>query len=101
MKPVIWSAEARQDYLDILHHIAGDNAFAAEKVVDAIEKAGNGLGGFATGQPGRVMGTYEKSVHRLPYIIVYALAAHAGRESVIVLRVIHTARDWPAEGWPR
>ena len=101
MKPVVWSAEARQDYLDILHYIAGDNPFAAEKVVDAIEKAGSDLGRFATGRPGRVAGTYEKSLLRLPYIIAYALATHAGRESVIILRVIHTARDWPAEEWPR
>ncbi len=101
MKPVLWSAEARQDYLDILRYIAADNPFAAEKVVDAIEKTGNDLGRFATGRPGQVMGTYEKSITRLPYIIAYALAAPAGRESVIILRVIHTSRDWPAEEWPR
>jgi toxin ParE1/3/4 len=100
MKPVVWSAEARQDYLDILRYIA-DNPLAAEKVVDVIEKIGNELGRFATGRPGRVTGTYEKSITRLPYIIAYALATRADRESVVILRVIHSARDWPAEEWPR
>jgi plasmid stabilization system protein ParE len=37
----------------------------------------------------------------LPYIIAYALRPIAGRESVVIVRVIHTARDWPAEEWPR
>ncbi len=69
--------------------------------MDAIEKAGNDLGRFATGRPGRVMGTYEKSITRLPYIIAHALAVHSGRECIVILRVIHTSRDWPAEEWPR
>ncbi len=101
MRSVVWSAEAEQDYLDILRCIAADNPFAAEKVVNAIEEAGNDLGTFATGRPGRVTGTYEKPVARLPYIVAYALASHAGNEIVVILRVIHTARDWPDEAWPR
>jgi plasmid stabilization system protein ParE len=101
MKPVVWSTEARRDYLDILRYIADDNPFAAEKVVDALEKTGNELGRFATGRPGRVTGTYEKSVTRLPYIIAYALVTRADHDSVVILRVIHTARNWPAEDWPR
>jgi toxin ParE1/3/4 len=47
-----------------------------------------------------VTGTYEKSVARLPYIIAYELRDMAGRESVVIVRVIHTSRDWPAEEWP-
>ncbi|UFW66897.1 type II toxin-antitoxin system RelE/ParE family toxin [Rhizobium laguerreae] len=77
--------------------MAKDNPDAAERVVDAIEDAGTKLGEFATGRPGRITGTYEKSLTRLPYIISYELRSIAGRESVVILRVIHTARDWPAE----
>ncbi|WP_313903308.1 type II toxin-antitoxin system RelE/ParE family toxin [Rhizobium laguerreae] len=77
--------------------MAKDNPDAAERVVDAIEDAGKKLGEFATGRPGRTTGTYEKSLTRLPYIISYELRSIAGRESVVILRVIHTARDWPAE----
>lgn len=58
------------------------------------------LGEMATGRPGRVIGTYEKSIDRLPYVIAYALMSHGDRESVMILRVIHTAREWTAEEWP-
>lgn len=97
MRPVLWSKQAHQDNLEILRYIATDSPDAAERVVDAIEDAGKKLGEFATGRPGRVIGTYEKSLTRLPYIISYELRSIAGRESVVILRVIHTARDWPAE----
>ena len=100
MKRVIWSADARRDYLDILRYIADDNPDAAERVADAIEHTGDGLGEFATGRPGRVTGCYEKSVPRLPYIIAYELTSLGGQEVIAILRVIHTSRDWPAEEWP-
>ncbi|MGO6680641.1 type II toxin-antitoxin system RelE/ParE family toxin [Rhizobium leguminosarum] len=97
MRPVLWSKQAHQDNLETLRYIAKDNPDAAERVVDAIEDAGKKLGEFATGRPGRITGTYEKSLTRLPYIISYELRPIAGRESVVILRVIHTAREWPAE----
>jgi len=100
MRPVVWSLEAHRDNLEILRYIAEDNPLAAERVVDAIEEAGNKLGEFATGRPGRVSGTYEKSLARYPYIIAYELRQVAGRDSVVIVRVIHTSRDWPAEEWP-
>jgi toxin ParE1/3/4 len=100
MRPVVWSETARRDTLGILLHIAEDSPAAAERVVDAIEDAGRKLGEFATGRTGRVSGTYEKSLVRLPYILAYELTMIAGRESVVILRVIHTARDWPDENWP-
>jgi plasmid stabilization system protein ParE len=92
--------EAHRDNLEILRYIAEGNPLAAERVVDAIEDAGNTLGKLATGRPGRVSGTYERSLDRYPYIIAYELRQIAGRDSVVILRVIHTARDWPAEEWP-
>lgn len=101
MRPVVWAEAARRDYLDLLHYIAADNPPAAERVAEAIADAGSRLGDFATGRPGRVTGTYEKPVPRLPYIISYALLPVGGRESVVILRVIHAARDWPDEAWPR
>ena len=61
---------------------------------------GYALGHMATGRAGRVSGTYEKPVPRLPYVIVYSLVLDQGQETVFVLRVIHAARDWPPESWP-
>ena len=100
MRPVFWSITAQRDNLEIVRHIAQDNPNAAQRVVDAIEDVGNKLGGLATGIPGRVSGTYEKPLSRYPYILAYALRDIAGRESVVILRVIHMARDWPPEDWP-
>ncbi|MDX0595531.1 hypothetical protein GOD17_09935 [Sinorhizobium medicae] len=62
--------------------------------MDAIEDAGNKLATFR-GRPGRVSGTYEKSLDRRPYIVSYELREVAGRESIVIVRVIHTSRDWP------
>lgn len=67
-------------------------------MLGAIRNTGNALADFATGHPGRVAGTYEKSVTRLPYIIAYALSED-GRD-LVVLRVIHTSRNWVADQWP-
>ncbi|WHO72201.1 type II toxin-antitoxin system RelE/ParE family toxin [Rhizobium sp. BT03] len=95
MRPVFWSEAAHRDNLEILRYVAADNPHAAERIVNAIEDAGKKLGEFATGRQGRVTGTYEKPLARLPYIISYELQSIAGRESVVILRVIHAARDWP------
>jgi plasmid stabilization system protein ParE len=96
VRRVNWSDEARDDFFRILRHIADDDPDAAERVVRAIEETGTALGDYATGHPGRVGGTYEKSVRRLPYVIAYAL----GGSELTILRVIHTSRDWPPGQWP-
>lgn len=98
MRRVVWSDIAKQDYLDILRHIAADDPDAAERVLTAIETTGDKLADFATGHPGRVSGTYEKTVSHLPYIITYALSGDD--RAVSILRVIHAARDWQSEEWP-
>ena len=98
MRRVVWSEDARQDYLAILRHVAADNPAAAEEVADAIARVGTALGEFATGHPGRVAGTYEKLVGHLPYVIAYSLTDDD--RTVAILRVIHTARDWRADRWP-
>lgn len=100
MRPVVWAEDARRDYLDILRYIARDKPAAATRVAGAIQRAATGLGRLATGRPGRVADTYEKSVTGLPYVIAYAIRTIGDREAVAILRVIHTARDWPRGGWP-
>jgi toxin ParE1/3/4 len=100
-RPVQWSREALNNLKEQVAFIAQDNPAAAVRVANRIRSAGAALGEMATGRPGRVSGTYEKSVTRLPYIIAYVLSKRAGRESVVIVRVIHTARDWPDEEWPK
>ncbi|WP_342240668.1 type II toxin-antitoxin system RelE/ParE family toxin [Inquilinus sp. OTU3971] len=99
-RPVGWSREALDDIKSQVVFIARDDPLAARRIADRLRDTGEALGNLATGRPGRVTGTYEKSGSRLPYIIAYELRPIAGGESVVILRVIHTARDWPAEEWP-
>nr|WP_197975547.1 hypothetical protein [Rhizobium sp. CFBP 8762] len=47
--------------------IAQNNPEAARSIVDRLRSTGE----MATGRSGRVTGTYEKSITRLPYIISY------------------------------
>ena len=101
MRAVVWSDDAVEDFEQIVAYIAGDNPDAADRVADRIEAAGDALGALAAGRRGRVAGTYEKVVTGLPYIIAYAIRAQAeGRESIVILRIIHGARNWPADEWP-
>lgn len=96
-RPIRWSREALDDIKEQADFIAQDNPAAARRVVDHIRDTGNSLGEFATGRPGRVGGTYEKSTPRLPYIIAYTIIGNA----VIIVRVVHTSRDWPEGEWPK
>ena len=99
-RDVVWSRAALDDLKAQLVYIAADNPDAARRVADALRDAAVGLGKALTGRPGRVLGTYEKSVARLPFVIAYAISVTADRETVSILRVIHTARNWPKERWP-
>jgi plasmid stabilization system protein ParE len=99
-RPVTWSRAGLNDLKEQIAFISRDNPAAARRVADRLNEAAQALGEMATGRSGRVTGSYEKSVGRLPYIIAYELRSIAGRESIVILRVIHTARDWQEEAWP-
>ena len=98
MRRVQWSDDALDELEEQVVHIAKDNPAAARRVAKRIRETGDALGEFATGHPGRVSGTYEKSVSRLPYIVAYALN---DADSVLtILRVVHASRNWPSDEWP-
>jgi toxin ParE1/3/4 len=99
-RPVQWSRAALDDLKDQVFFIAREDPDAEARVAGRVRDTAAALGEMATGRPGRVIGTYEKSINRLPYVIAYALMSHGDRESVMILRVIHTAREWTAEEWP-
>ena len=100
-RPVVWSRAALDDLKTQVAYIAAENPAAAHRVADAIRAAALALSDIPTGRPGRVIDTYEKSIARLPYIIVYSITANLVGEAIAIVRVIHTARDWPAEQWPK
>jgi toxin ParE1/3/4 len=99
---VVWSENALDDLDSAIAYVAADNPIAARKVLERIDAAGDSLGQVATGRRGRVAGTYEKSVRGLPYILAYAIQPlPGGRERIVILRVIHGARNWPPGEWPK
>ncbi len=101
MRVVFWSPDALDDLNSVIAYIATENPQAALDVIDKIETAGTALGEMATGRKGRVSGTYEKVVAGLPYIMAYAIdQTRDGSERIVILRVIHGARDWKEENWP-
>jgi toxin ParE1/3/4 len=101
VREVVWSSAALDDLDETIAYIAQDNPGAAKRILAGIEKAAVSLGIRAIGRRGRVPGTYEKSVTRLPYIIAYALQQlHSGDERIVSLRVVHSARHWPTGEWP-
>ena len=94
-RPVRWSSDALADLTDQLAYIASENPSAARRVADALDRTALALGDMPTGRAGRVTGTYMKSVTGRPYVITYALMLQGGVEAVVIVRVIHTSRDWP------
>lgn len=92
-RPIRWSRAALDDLKQQVRHIAVDNPAVARDVAGRIDAAVRLLGERAIGRPGRVGGTYEKSVQALPYIIAYSIDVLEGRETLFVLRVTHTSRD--------
>ena len=99
-RPVIWTRAALSELKFQIDFIARENPAAARRVVERIRSSGNCLEDFATGHPGRVAETYERSVRGLPYIIAYAIVRTGSAETIAVLYVIHTARDWRVAEWP-
>ncbi|CAM4405151.1 type II toxin-antitoxin system RelE/ParE family toxin [Palleronia rufa] len=96
-----WSREALDDLKGEVAYIAADNPRAAQQVSDTLTRTAAALSDMPTGRPGRVTGTYEKTVTGLRYIIAYALTGDPDHGVVTILHVIHTSRDWQPESWPR
>jgi toxin ParE1/3/4 len=90
---VLWSPEAIDDLLSIRQYIEQDHPAAAREIVSAIVNlVEHQLPRFPqSGRAGRVEGTRELIVPRLPFIIPYRATA----ESIDVLRIYHASRIWP------
>jgi addiction module RelE/StbE family toxin len=100
-RPVRWSRDALDELKAIGRTIARDNPAAARNVAQKIRATASALGTRPIGRSGRIAGTYEKSVTGIPYILVYTIQSIVGEEAIVILRVIHTARNWPKETWPQ
>ena len=83
--------QARLDLIKIVEHIAEDNPDAADKLADDIESKAQGLREHPElYRVGRKRGTRELVAHQ-HYIVIYRVLA----AKVEILRVKHTAQQWP------
>ena len=88
---VIWTPEAQQDRADIWDAIASDNLRAAARLDALFSDAAATLTEHAKlGKPGIITGTHELIPHE-SYRLVYEIT----QETVWILALIHTARQWP------
>jgi toxin ParE1/3/4 len=88
---VVWTPEALQDRDDIWNHIATESPRAAARMDQLFSDAAVSLSDFPKrSRPGTVPGTRELIPHE-SYRLVYEIEG----ETVWVLTLIHTARQWP------
>ena len=88
---VIWTPEAEQDRLDIWEYIALDSPAAAVRMDRLFSEAASRLVAHPKlGKAGKIPGTRELIPHK-SYRLVYQIAG----ETVWVLALVHTARQWP------
>jgi toxin ParE1/3/4 len=85
---------AQADIEAAFDYIAQVSPRAAQVVVERILTALEALIEHPEmGRPGRVDGTRELVIARTPYVAVYEVTT----QGVAVVRVIHGARNWPAD----
>lgn len=88
---VRWSRRARLDVASVYVHIADHNIRAADALRDLIYRQAELLPNHPHAfRKGRLPGTREMVIHP-NYILVYA----ARDEAVTILRLLHSARNWP------
>lgn len=89
-----WSAFAFADRTAIFDYIEADSPRAAVAVDDRIRNCVENLSRYPEmGRPGRIEGTRELVVYRTPYIAAYRIAGN----TVLILRILHGAQQWPEE----
>jgi toxin ParE1/3/4 len=96
-----WTDPAETDFLEILGYIARDDPAAAERVGQRLLSAVDGLADQPRlGRPGRVHGTRELVIPKLPYIAIYRIieTTPTSAGQIEILRVIHGAQRWPKNG---
>ena len=88
---VLWTPEALQDRTEIWDYIAADNPVAAAKMDELFSYAAARLTEHSKlGKPGKIQGTRELIPHE-NYRLVYEI----NDDTVWILTLIHTSRQWP------
>ena len=94
MTVITWTQRAEQDLENILAHYLNEAGLqVAQSIFVRIHAQVQSLQQFSQRtRIGRVAGTRELIIPRLPYIVVIQVKA----DKVFVLNVVHTARQYPA-----
>ncbi len=97
---LVWSDAALEDLLSLYTYIAQDNPEQAQRVIETITRAADGLLTFPwLGKESDVAGLRERTLSRLPYTIVYRVVEDRraeGTESIIeIARALHDRQNWP------
>jgi addiction module RelE/StbE family toxin len=88
---VVWTPEAARDRADIWDEIAAGNPGAAARMDLLFSRSAARLAAHPRmGRPGKIAGSRELIPHR-SYRLVYEI----DDETVWVLALVHTARQWP------
>ncbi len=88
---VLWTPEAEQDRDDVRNYIVADNPRAASRMDQLFSDAASKLAEHPKlGRAGKIPGTRELIPHE-SYRLVYEIDG----ETVWVLALVHTARQWP------
>jgi toxin ParE1/3/4 len=91
--PVRRTRAAESDIDDIWFHIAADSVAAADRLVDRIDRAEQRLGAQPAMGPARPdLANGLRHWPLPPYLILYRIEP----DCVLVVRVLHGARDLPA-----
>ena len=85
--------DAADDLENIKERIARDDGAAAERIVEQIRTTIRVLGEQPhLGHDGIVDGTYERTVSRTPYVIIYRIDL-GSKDEVIILRVPRSSQE--------
>ncbi|RRH86770.1 type II toxin-antitoxin system RelE/ParE family toxin [Variovorax beijingensis] len=88
---VLWTLSAEQDRADIVDFIAQDNPLAAIRMDETFSAAVGRLAEHPLlGRAGQISGTRELIPHE-SYRLVYEVRA----DTIWILTLVHTARQWP------
>lgn len=89
---VFWSPVAVADLNRITQYIAHDNPALAEAIGRRIYDTCQTLAEFPyRNRKSRIQGKYDLIFTNLPYIVVYRIR----NDEVEIIRVYHSAQDWP------
>lgn len=87
-----WTGEAQDDLANIQEYIAQDSPAAAARVVATIFNfTEEQLSLPRIGRQGRIAGTFELVIPKLPYTVPYRIVD----DEIHILRVYHQSRLWP------